>query len=66
MPSPLFFEKYVEFLGKKHKGRVVNLEFRNKKKLGWGSEHRTYYEVERNGVVRGYRPVLPAYFCSFF
>ena len=66
VPSPLFFEKYVEFLGKKHKGRVVNLEFRNKKKLGWGSEHRTYYEVERNGVVRGYRPVLPAYFCSFF
>lgn len=66
VPSPLFFRKYIEFLESKHKGKIVNLEFRNKKKLGWGSEHRTYYEIERDGRVKGYRPILPAYFCSFF
>lgn len=66
VPSPLFFRKYVEFLENKHGGRVVNVEFRNKKKLGWGSEHRTYYEIEKNGKLKGYRPILPVYFCSFF
>ena len=66
VPSPLFFRKYVGYLEKKHSGRLTNLEFRDKKKLGWGSEHRTYYEIERNGKVKGYRPILPAYFCAFF
>ena len=66
VPSPLFFHKYIDFLEKKHKGKIINIEFRNKKKLGWGSEHRTYYEIERNGKIKGYRPILPAYFCSFF
>lgn len=66
VPSPLFFSKYISFLEEKHKGKVKKVEFRNKKQLGWGSEHRTYYEIERNGVVKGYRPALPAYFCSFF
>lgn len=66
VPSPLFFQKYVMFLEQRHKGKLVNIEFRNKKKLGWGSEHRTFYEIKKNGTVRGYRPFLPAYFCSFF
>ena len=66
VPSPSFFQKYVMFLEQRHKGKLVNIEFRNKKKLGWGSEHRTYYEIERKGKVKGYRPYMPAYFCSFF
>ena len=66
VPSPLFFRKYVEYLEKKHNGKLIKLEFRNKEKLGWGSEHRTYYEIECNGKIKGYRPILPAYFCSFF
>ena len=66
VPSPLFFSKYVKYLESKHGGKLINLEFRNKRKLGWGSEHRTYYEIEKNGIIKGYRPFLPAYFCSFF
>ena len=66
VPSPLFFNKYIAFLEKKHKGKVQKIEFRNKKELGWGSEHRTYYEIEKKGIVKSYRPALPAYFCSFF
>ena len=66
VPSPVFFSKYVEFLKRKHNGEVVNIEFRNKKELGWGSEHRTFYEIKKQGKIKGYRPNLPAYFCSFF
>ena len=66
VPSPLFFSKYVKYLENKHGGKLINLEFRNKRKLGWGSEHRTYYEIEKNGSKKGYRPSLPAYFCAFF
>ena len=66
VPSPLYLAKYKDFLEQKHKGRLVELQFRNKQELGWGSEHRTYYEIEKDGVRQGYRPSLPAYFCAFF
>lgn len=66
VPSPLYLKMYAEYLEKKHNGKLVNLEFRNKAQRGWGSEHRTYYEIEKDGNVTGYRPNLPAYFCAFF
>lgn len=66
VPSPLFLSKYVDFLERKHEGRLIKLEFRNKLELGWGSEHRTYYEIETVKGKIGYRPNLPAYFCAFF
>lgn len=66
VPSPLFFSKYVDYLQKEHGGKLTNIEFRDKKKLGWGSEHRTFYTIEKNGKGKGYTPSLPAYFCSFF
>lgn len=66
VPSPLFLKKYVKHLEQKHHGKLTRLEFRNKEKLGWGSEHRTYYEITRSGNKKGYRPNLPAYFCAFF
>ena len=66
VPSPLYLKKYVDYLETKHRGRVSRLEFRNKEKRGWGSEHRTYYEIDKNGTIKGYRPNLPSYFCAFF
>lgn len=66
VPSPLFLSKYVDFLENKHNGKLVRLEFRNKQELGWGSEHRTFYEIKSDKSVDGYRPKLPAYFCAFF
>ena len=66
VPSPLYLKKYVQYLEEKHRGKLTRLEFRNKEELGWGSEHRTYYEINRGGKIKGYRPSLPAYFCSFF
>lgn len=66
VPSPLFLSKYVDYLEKKHKGELVKLDFRNKQELGWGSEHRTYYEIKNEKGTKGYRPKIPAYFCAFF
>ena len=66
VPSPLYFRKYVDYLQKKHRGKLSKIEFRNKDKRGWGSEHRTYYEIEKNGIAKGYRPAIPSYFCAFF
>lgn len=66
VPSPLYLQKYVRFLENKHKGRLTRLEFRNKEKRGWGSEHRTYYEIEIDGKSKGFWPILPSYFCAFF
>jgi coenzyme F420-reducing hydrogenase beta subunit len=66
VPSPKLFKDYIDYLQGKHKGKVINYEFRNKKRDGWGSEHRSYYEVEKGNKIKGYRPILPAYFCAFF
>lgn len=67
VPSPGYFGIYVEHLEKKYKGKVINIEFRNKEKRGWGSEHRTCIYIEKDeGEIHKYRPFLPAYFCAFF
>jgi len=66
VPSPELFSEYVKYLEKKLNGRVVDIQFRNKEKHGWGSEHRTCVVYEKKGSVRKYRPTLPAYFSAFF
>lgn len=66
VPSPVLFGKHICYLNKKHKGKVVHYEFRSKKKFGWGSENRTYYEVSKNGKIKGFHPVFAEYFSAFF
>ena len=66
VPSPGLFAEYVKYLERKLGGKVIDVRFRDKEKHGWGSEHRTCVVYEKKGVVRKYRPLLPAYFSSFF
>ncbi len=66
VPSPMFFRKYVKYLEKKLHGRIESVQFRNKEKHGWGSEHRTCVVYNKNGKQKKYRPILPAYFSAFF
>lgn len=66
VPSPAFFAIYVRHLEKKLGGRVLDIQFRNKEKHGWGSEHRTCVIYEKNGKIKKHRPFLPAYFSAFF
>jgi len=66
VPSPLYLKYYVDYLEKKHKGKLIHLEFRNKDVLGWGSEHRIYYKVRKNNKIIEARPKVPSYFCAFF
>lgn len=66
VPSPALFATFVSHLEKKLGGRVLDVQFRNKEKDGWGSEHRTCVVYEKRGKIRKYRPTLPSYFSAFF
>ncbi|MCD8335810.1 MAG: Coenzyme F420 hydrogenase/dehydrogenase, beta subunit C-terminal domain, partial [Lachnospiraceae bacterium] len=39
VPSPLFFKKYVEYMGKKMNGKLIEYNFRSKEKRGWGTQY---------------------------
>lgn len=66
VPSPGLFEKYKQYLEKKLGGTVIDIRFRDKRRNGWGSEHRTCIIYEKNGKLCENRPILPAYFSAFF
>ena len=66
VPSPGLFRQYKRYLEHKLHGVVKDIRFRDKRKAGWGSEHRTCVIYEKNGEIHEYRPVLPAYFSAFF
>ena len=66
VPSPVLFQKHIKYLEYKHKGRVTLYTMRSKKKFGWGCENRTYYEINKNGEVKGYHPLITEYFSAFF
>ena len=66
VPSPKLFADYVHHLGEKLGGEILDVQFRNKEKHGWGSEHRTCVIYKKNGEIKKYRPILPSYFSAFF
>lgn len=66
VPSPKFFADYVYHLEKKLGGNVLDVQFRNKEKGGWGSEHRTCVVYRKKDKIKKHRPILPAYFSAFF
>ncbi len=66
VPSPGLFRKYKKYLESKYKARITDIRFRDKRRDGWGSEHRTCIVYEKDGVRREIRPTLPSYFSSFF
>lgn len=39
VPSPLFFQKYLEYMSKKLNGRILSYNFRSKDKRGWGTQY---------------------------
>lgn len=66
VPSPGLFREYKQFLEKKLGGNVEDVRFRDKRRDGWGSEHRTCIIYEKNGKTQECRPTLPAYYSAFF
>lgn len=66
VPSAGLFKKYKQYLEKKLHGKVTDIRFRDKRRDGWGSEHRTCIVYEKNGKQFEKRPILPAYFSAFF
>lgn len=65
VPSQYVFEQYICYLEKKHNGKVVNWNFRDKEKYGWSITLR--YDIERNGKIKTYyTPAgLSPYFFGF-
>ena len=66
VPSPGLFRKYKQYLEKRLGGKIKDIRFRDKRRDGWGSEHRTCIIYEKNGKLYEKRPILPAYFSAFF
>lgn len=66
VPAPKLLRIYKEHLEKKLRAKVLDIRFRDKRRDGWGSEHRTCVIYEKNGKIKELRPVLPAYFSAFF
>lgn len=65
VPSQYVFERYIDWLERKHKGKVVSLNFRDKEKYGWSITLR--YDIERRGRIKShYVPAgLSPYFYGF-
>ncbi|MGN0561786.1 MAG: Coenzyme F420 hydrogenase/dehydrogenase, beta subunit C-terminal domain [Candidatus Fimenecus sp.] len=65
VPSDKMFQAYVDFLEKKHGGRLTDIRFRDKEKNGWSITLR--YDIEKNGKTkRHYVPAgLSPYFFAF-
>lgn len=66
VPSPGLFATYKQYLEKRLRGTVKDIRFRDKRRDGWGSEHRTCIIYEKKGKLCENRPILPAYFSAFF
>lgn len=52
VPSQKLFDFYIQHLERKHKGKLVEIAFRDKEKFGWSITQR--YKIEKNGRVKTY------------
>ena len=66
VPSPGLFKQYKLYLEKKLKGKITDIRFRDKTKNGWRCEHSMCVLYKKSEKTYEYRPVMPAYFSSFF
>ncbi|MGD9678798.1 MAG: Coenzyme F420 hydrogenase/dehydrogenase, beta subunit C-terminal domain [Vulcanibacillus sp.] len=65
VPSERMFREYVLYLENKHKGELVDINFRDKEKFGW-SITLSYDIKKKNKVKRHYTPAaISPYFFSF-
>lgn len=62
VPSQYVFEQYIDYLERKHKGRVVNWNFRDKEKYGWSITLR--FDINQNGRIKTFN--IPAGLSPYF
>lgn len=62
VPSSKMFNDYLEFLGKKLHGEVIDYKFRDKH-LGWGINMRVYFKNKAGKVVE---KIIPPEMSSYF
>lgn len=52
VPSPLVWEKYIEWQERTHNGKCIEVDFRNKKDFGWASHFETLMIKKINGETQ--------------
>jgi len=63
VPSPGLFAKYIEWLGKKMKGKIIELNFRSKERGGWDYELKTKTKTKTKTKYMNMH--LNSYFLAF-
>ncbi len=61
VPSPLLFEKYLEYKGSKMGGKITAYNFRSKEKRGWD----LYYKAETAGTSKSDYGFFDPYYNAF-
>jgi len=65
VPSPKMFKEYVKYLERKHKGKLMDINFRDKEKRGWSITLR--YDISKKSRIKKHyvSAALSPYFYSF-
>jgi coenzyme F420-reducing hydrogenase beta subunit len=63
VPSPELFAKYIEWLGKKMGGKIIEYSFRSKTRYGWGYDFKT--KTKTKTKTKYLKDYLDPYFRSF-
>jgi len=61
VPSPVLFAKYIEWLSKKMKGKIIEHNFRSKERCGWGYEIKTKTKTKIKYMNKHIDPYLSAF-----
>lgn len=61
VPSPLVWKKYLEWQEKRNKGKVIDVDFRNKKTFGWG-DHKESLLLDDGKIIHS--DVFKNLFCN--
>lgn len=62
VPSQKIFSKYIEYLEKKYKSKVLSYDFRNKEKKGWGLTAKVIFS---NGKIKYINSDFDPYYENF-
>ena len=65
VPSPLLFRRYLDWLGRKHGGRVAGYNFRSKEESGWSLAGRANIRAGSKTKAAAIIPQIDPYYKSF-
>lgn len=64
VPSPMIFKDFIDWSEKKYDGKVIDVDFRNKKDFGWASHVETLSLKKNNNVFKKIQLCLEHFFMN--